>query len=114
MTVTASTAVPVTFLTLLGRDGTNASAAASASVGPTATTTGIRPLALCAEHPAVVAWRGSSAEQSVFETIGIQTDDTVIARRPRANDKVLIKRAALGSFRLSVAGLPSVKAKRLN
>lgn len=44
----------------------------------------------------------------------IQTDDTVIARRPRANDKVLIKRAALGSFRLSVAGLASVKAKRLN
>lgn len=76
VTVTASTAVPVTFLTLLGRDSTNASAAASASVGPTATTTGIRPLALCAEHPAVVAWRGSSAEQSVVETIGIQTDDT--------------------------------------
>lgn len=41
-----------------------------------------------------------------------QTDDYIIARRPRANDKVLIKRAALGSFRLSVGGQPGVKAKR--
>ncbi len=76
VTVTASTAVPVTFLTLLGRNSTDASATASAAVGPTAATTGIRPLALCADHPAVVAWRGSSAEQSVVETIGIQTGGT--------------------------------------
>lgn len=41
-----------------------------------------------------------------------QTDDYIIARPPRANDKVLIKRAALGSFRLSVGGQPGVKAKR--
>ena len=41
-----------------------------------------------------------------------QTDDHIIARRPRANDKVSIKRAALGSFRLSVGGQPGVKAKR--
>ena len=43
-----------------------------------------------------------------------QTDDNIIARRPRANDKVIIKRAALGSFRLSVGGQPGVKAKRQN
>jgi hypothetical protein len=43
-----------------------------------------------------------------------QTDDSIIARRPRANDKVIIKRAALGSFRLSVGGQPGVKAKRQN
>ena len=41
-----------------------------------------------------------------------QSDDLVIARRPRANDRVIIKRAALGSFRLSVGGQPGVKAKR--
>lgn len=41
-----------------------------------------------------------------------QTDDYIIARRPRANDKVIIRRAALGSFRLSVSGQPGVKAKR--
>ncbi len=44
----------------------------------------------------------------------MQTDDNIIARRPRANDKVIIKRAALGSFRLSVGGQPGVKAKRQN
>ncbi len=43
-----------------------------------------------------------------------QIDDNIIARRPRANDKVIIKRAALGSFRLSVGGQPGVKAKRQN
>lgn len=43
-----------------------------------------------------------------------QTDDNIIARRPRTNDKVIIKRAALGSFRLSVGGQPGVKAKRQN
>jgi hypothetical protein len=44
----------------------------------------------------------------------VQTDDYPIGRRPRANDKVVIRRAALGSFRLSVAGQPAVKAHRLN
>ena len=43
-----------------------------------------------------------------------QIDDNVIARRPRANDKVIVKRAALGSFRLIVAGQPGVKARRQN
>lgn len=43
-----------------------------------------------------------------------QTDDNTIASRPRPNDKVIIKRAALGSFRLSVGGQPGVKAKRQN
>jgi hypothetical protein len=44
----------------------------------------------------------------------IQTDDYTIARRPRANDKIVIKRGALGSFKLSVGGQPGVKAKRQN
>jgi len=44
----------------------------------------------------------------------VQTDDNVIARRPRAKDAVVIKRAALGSFRMSVGGQPAVKVRRLN
>lgn len=44
----------------------------------------------------------------------VQTDDFVIARKPKANDKVVIKRAALGSFRMSVGGQPGVKARRVN
>lgn len=44
----------------------------------------------------------------------VQTDDNVIARRPKPNDKVHIKRAALGSFQLSVGDQPAVKARRVN
>jgi hypothetical protein len=44
----------------------------------------------------------------------IQTDDYTIARRPRENDNVVIKRGMLGSFKLSVGGQPSIKAKRQN
>lgn len=75
VTVSASTTVPVTFLTLLGRETTEASSTASAAVGPTRATSGIRPLALCADHPAVVAWRASSASQSPVVTIGVEAGD---------------------------------------
>jgi hypothetical protein len=44
----------------------------------------------------------------------IQTDDNVIGRVPRANDKVHIQRGALGSYKLSVGGQPAVKVRRVN
>jgi hypothetical protein len=44
----------------------------------------------------------------------VQTDDNTIGRRPRANDKIIIKRGALGSFKLSVGSQPGVKVKRQN
>lgn len=44
----------------------------------------------------------------------VQTDDYTISRQPRLNDAVVIKRAALGSFRLSIGGQPAVKVRRLN
>ncbi len=43
-----------------------------------------------------------------------QTDDNVIGRRPRIGDRIHIKRAALGSFQMSVGGQPAVKARRVN
>lgn len=43
-----------------------------------------------------------------------QIDDNIIARRPRTRDKVILKRAALGSFRLSVGGRPGVKVRLQN
>lgn len=43
-----------------------------------------------------------------------QIDDNVIARRPRAGDKVVIRRAALGSFKMSVTGQPGVRVRRQN
>lgn len=42
-----------------------------------------------------------------------QTDDNPIALEPRPGDKVLIKRAALGSFTMSVNRQPGVKVRRI-
>jgi hypothetical protein len=44
----------------------------------------------------------------------IQTDDNIIGRPPKRNEKVLIKKGALGSFRLSIGGQPAVKVRRVN
>lgn len=41
-----------------------------------------------------------------------QIDDTEIGRRPRPGDKVTVKRAALGSFRMTVASSPGMKVRR--
>lgn len=41
-----------------------------------------------------------------------QIDDNELGRRPRAGDKVVVKRAALGSFRMMIAGMPGIKVRR--
>lgn len=43
-----------------------------------------------------------------------QIDDNLIARQPRKGDKVVVKRAALGSFKLSVREQQAVRVKRQN
>lgn len=42
-----------------------------------------------------------------------QTDDSPIALEPRSGDKVVIKRAAFGSFSMSVNQQPGVKVRRI-
>jgi hypothetical protein len=42
----------------------------------------------------------------------LQVDDNVIAIWPKAGQKVLIKRAALGSYMMRVNGQPGVRVKR--
>ncbi len=42
-----------------------------------------------------------------------QTDDNPIAMEPRPGDKVVVKRAALGSFTMSVNRQPGVKVRRI-
>jgi hypothetical protein len=41
-----------------------------------------------------------------------QTDNNVLALRPRHGQKVKVKRAALGSYMMNVNGQPAVRAKR--
>ena len=42
-----------------------------------------------------------------------QADDKPIALEPEAGDKVVVKKAALGSYMLSVQGQPGVRVKRI-
>jgi hypothetical protein len=42
-----------------------------------------------------------------------QTDDNPIALEPRSGDKVVVRRAALGSFTMSVNRQPGVKVRRI-
>ena len=43
-----------------------------------------------------------------------QIDDQTLGRRPRAGSKVLIKRAAMGSYMMRLDGQPGVRARREN
>lgn len=42
-----------------------------------------------------------------------QTDDAPIALAPKRGTKIIVRRGALGSFKLSVDGQPSVRVKRI-
>ena len=42
-----------------------------------------------------------------------QTDDTPLALAPKPGQKVVVRRGALGTFRLSVNGQPGLKVKRV-
>lgn len=53
-------------------------------------------------------WVVHLADGSVWR----QIDDNELGRRPRAGDKVVVKRAALGSFRMTIAGSPGIKVRR--
>ena len=43
-----------------------------------------------------------------------QTDDNILGGRPRVGNTVIIRRGALGSFKLSLAGQPAIKVRREN
>ena len=43
-----------------------------------------------------------------------QTDDNVLGGRPRVGNPVVIRRGALGGFKLSLAGQPAIKVRREN
>jgi hypothetical protein len=43
-----------------------------------------------------------------------QTDDRTLALEPRKGDKVVVNRAALGSYMLNVGRMPGIRVKRVN
>lgn len=54
-------------------------------------------------------WIITLADKSVWS----QTDDTPLGLSPKRGNKVVVRRATLGAFRLSVNGQPGLKVKRV-
>lgn len=54
-------------------------------------------------------WVITLADKSVWS----QTDDTPLGLSPKRGNKVVVRRATLGAFRLSVNGQPGLKVKRV-
>lgn len=74
ITVSASSTETLTFAALLGRDTATVDASAAVTVGPAGSATGLRPLAVCAEHPALTAWAASHFNDTTVHRIDVETD----------------------------------------
>jgi hypothetical protein len=54
-------------------------------------------------------WRIITADESTWQ----QIDSNVLALSPKPGMKLIIRKAALGSFKMNVAGMPAIKVKRI-
>jgi hypothetical protein len=54
-------------------------------------------------------WVVTLAEGSVWQ----QTDSALLGRDPKAGMAVIVKKAALGSFKMNVAGQPAIRVRRI-
>jgi hypothetical protein len=54
-------------------------------------------------------WRIITAENTTWQ----QIDSNVLALSPKPGMKIVIRKAALGSFKMNVGGMPSIKVKRI-
>jgi len=76
VTVGASTTSALSLGALFGRSSATISATAGARTGGATAVTGVRPLSICAEHPALQAWISSGFTDTASYTIGIEPDGT--------------------------------------
>lgn len=74
VTVTATKDVGTVFDSLLGRTSTDVESTASVRIGPASSVSGLRPTALCANSPALAAWRASGFSTTQQFTIGVTGD----------------------------------------
>jgi len=70
-TIATSDDVSLHFAQLIGRDSAGVAASASVRVGPVGAVTGLRPVAMCVDNPALVDWLGSGRESVAQYTIDI-------------------------------------------
>lgn len=76
VTVTAGSSEPLTFGAILGRDTADVTASAAARLGPASSMTSLRPLAICADHPALRAWATSGFTDATVRRIDVESDGT--------------------------------------
>ncbi len=76
ITITAETSTDLTLGSLIGRDTASISSSATVAVGSPTAMTGLRPLALCAQHPALAAWINSDFTDGSIHTVGVESDGT--------------------------------------
>lgn len=76
ITVGASSTEMLTFAALLGRNTATVDASAAVAIGPAGSATGLRPLAVCADHPALAAWAASGFDDTTVHRIDVESDGT--------------------------------------
>lgn len=74
--VSASGDVNLMFASLIGRNSAGINASTGVLVGPASSAFGLRPFALCDNHPAVLAWLGSNFTSTTTETVTFESNGT--------------------------------------
>ncbi|MDA0300281.1 MAG: pilus assembly protein TadG-related protein [Actinobacteria bacterium] len=73
VTISAEASTPLAFSQLLGKTEASISSTASVKVGASRSAMGLRPLAICADHPALEEWL-STGMMSTTYTIFVESD----------------------------------------
>lgn len=76
VTVGADASTTLAFSQFLGRSNASITSTASAKVGPAGSAIGLRPIAICAQHPALQNWISSGMASTTTYTIFVESDGT--------------------------------------
>lgn len=74
VTVAAEASTTLTFSQLIGRSEASITSTASVKVGPSRSAIGLRPIAICADHPALQEWISSGMTSTATYTIFVESD----------------------------------------
>ena len=87
--VSAATTSDLSLGALFGRDSANITVSAGARTGGATAVSGVRPLSICAEHPALQAWISSGFTDTSTYVVGIESDGATCAGDTPGNWGVL-------------------------
>lgn len=89
VTVSASTTSALSLGALFGRSSATIATTAGVRTGGATVVAGVRPLSICAEHPALQAWIASAFTDTTTYTVGIESDGATCAGDTPGNWGVL-------------------------